>query len=112
MLRPYVPPRRSDAPKIRVPKNASYPLVAPTASKGVQVSQNIMPNLKKLTFVDHDIRKFPELDMKNYVLVQDTPDILKCLVPMEWARGLDQVGLFPLIYMPHLGWSTEVNECV
>ena len=74
----YVPPRWFDVPRIRVLKNAQYPLVAPTVLEGVQVWQKILLNLKKLTFVDHEIRTYPYLDMNNYtVLMQDTPDILK-----------------------------------
>ena len=66
-----------------------------------------------MTFGDHDIPKFPELDMKIYmVLVQDTPDRPKHLVPLEWARGLGQAGLLLLMYMSHFGRSTEVNACV
>ena len=51
--------------------------------------------------------------MKNYmVLVQDALDGPNRLVPMEWARGLDQAGLLSLMYMSHFGQITKVNACV
>ena len=28
---------------------------------------------------------------------------------MEWEKGLDQSGLFSLLFMPHFGQSTKVN---
>ena len=66
--------------------------------------QNILPNLKKMTFVDQDQHKFLDLEMDKYmVAVKYTEDGLTHLVTMELARGLDNEGLFSLIYMPHLG---------
>ena len=74
ILPPYTPLRSDDVPKVRIPNNAMFPLVAPKIPKGVWVMQNMLPNIKKMTFIDHDIHKFIELDMKNYmVVVQDTP---------------------------------------
>ena len=46
--------------------------------------QNILPNLKKMIFVDHDLRKFQEFIIEKYmVLVCETEDGPKHLVPME-----------------------------
>ena len=59
MLLDYVLPRLVDVPKIIIIRNGRYLLIAPTILKGVQVTANIIPNLKKMTFVDHDLQKFP-----------------------------------------------------
>ena len=73
MLLEYFLPRLANVSKIRITKNVRDPLVAPTVPKGFRLSQKIIPYIKKLTFVDYDIWKFPELDMKNYMLVVQAP---------------------------------------
>ena len=55
MLSPYIPPIIDDAPKVRIPKNARCPLVALLVPKGVQATQDILPHLKNMTFVNHDV---------------------------------------------------------
>ena len=50
---------------------------------------NIIPNLKKMGFIDHDLGKFPKLDMKRYMTIAyETKDGPIHVVSMEWARGL------------------------
>ena len=48
----YIQPRKDDAPPIVIRKNSKYPLVNPAIPKGVHVSGNIVPNLKKLLLFD------------------------------------------------------------
>ena len=67
MLPDYVPPITTYTPKVRLGKNVKYPLVAPTIPKGVQVTMDILPNLQKMGFVDHDLHKFLELAMDRYM---------------------------------------------
>ena len=68
---------------------------------------NIIPNLQKMGFVDHDLRKFPELAMNRYMnTIQETEDGPIHVVPMEWERGLDKVGLLSPMHMPHFGHTT------
>ena len=56
--------------------------------------ENTIPNLQKMSFDDHDLRRFLELEMKKYMtIVYDTEDVPIHMVPMEWARGLDKYGL-------------------
>ena len=82
-------------------------------TKGVRITQNIIPNLKKMTFVDHDLQKFPYLAMDKYLIsIKDIEDGPTRLVLMEWERGLEKVGLLSLMYMPHFGHSMDVNACV
>ena len=70
--------------------------------KGFKALKDIMPNLQKLSFTDHGTKKSDDLENKNYMLnVQDTPDAPKHFVPMEWERGLDQLGIVSLMYIPH-----------
>ena len=90
----YISPKKEDAPKIRIMKNARCPLVAPTVPKRVWVTQNILPNLKKMSFIDHDLRKIPEMAMDKYmVFFRDIEDGPTRLVPVEFPRGLDKAGL-------------------
>ena len=65
MLPNYVLPKPVDAPKVRLEKNAKYPLVAPTISKGVRVTTHILPRLQNMSFVDHNLHKFTELKWKD-----------------------------------------------
>ena len=61
--------------------------MAPIVSIGVQVMKNIIPNFKKMTFVNHDLQKFPELAMDKYmVVIKDIENSPMNLVLMEWAR--------------------------
>ena len=54
---------------------------------------NIILNLNKLGFIDHDLLKFPELEMKRYMTnVRETEDGPIHIVLMEWVRGLDKYG--------------------
>ena len=55
MFPPYIPPKSDDAPNIIILKNARCPLAAPIIPKRVWVTQSILTNLKKMTFVDHDL---------------------------------------------------------
>ena len=59
MLLDYVPPRPADAPKVRLGKKQKYQLVVPAVPKGVWVTMNIVPYLKKMIFIDHDLCRFP-----------------------------------------------------
>ena len=87
----YVPPRPVDVLKVRLGKNLKYQLVTPSISNGVQVSTSIITNLQKMGFVDHDLRKFPELEMNRYMTtVREIEDGPIHVVPMEWERGLDK----------------------
>ena len=58
MLPPYIPSMLDDAPKVRISKNARFPLVPPSIPKGVWVTRNILPNLKKMTFIVHGYENF------------------------------------------------------
>ena len=103
-LSPYILPRRSNALKVRIPKKSGAPLIAPLVLKGVKVLKDILSNLWKLSFCDHDTKKQKYLDKKNYMVkVRDTSNELKKLVPMEWARGLEQSRILSLLYMSHFG---------
>ena len=83
----YIPPRKDDATEIKIPKNARCQLVAPTIPKVVWVTQNILANLKKMTFVDHDLQKFPDLAMNKYMVsIKDTKDGPMHTLQMERAR--------------------------
>ena len=86
----YIVPRCTDAPRVMIPKKEWAPLIVPLVPKGVKVLQDIMPNLRKLSFVDHDTRIQIDLDCQNYMdTVQDTPDASKQFVAKEWDRGLE-----------------------
>ena len=113
MLPYYVPPRTSNATKVRLNKNEKYQLVSPSIPKGVRVISNIIPNLQNMSFDDHDLRRFLELEMKKYMtIVYDTEDVPIHMVPMKWVRGLEKFGLLLSMHVPHLGRTTELNTFV
>ena len=72
-------------------------MVSLTILKEVQVVVNIIPNLQKMSFVDHDLQRFTELEMKIYMAgVGDIEYGPLCMVAMEWERGLDKYGVLPI----------------
>ena len=74
-----------------------YQLVSLTILKEVQVVVNIIPNLQKMSFVDHDLQRFIELEMKIYMTgVGDIEYVPLCMVTMEWERGLDKDGVLSI----------------
>ena len=50
-----------------------------------------MPNLKKMSFSNHDLKKYLEFKLQNYM---DNVYIVECvpieLVPKDWERGLQR----------------------
>ena len=74
---------------------------------------DIMYNLKKFPFYDHELRKLPKLHMSKCmpsVKIMEGDPIQ--LVPMEQDYGLDKSGIISLLYVPHFGRTTKVNTCV
>ena len=58
---------------------------------------NIIPNLQKMSFVDHDLQRFTELEMKIYMAgVGDIEYGPLLMVAMEWERGLDKDGVISI----------------
>ena len=66
-----------------------------------------MPQLQNISFEDVDTSKLIDIDRKNYMkLVEDTPDSPNRFIAMQWAKGLEQYGLFSLLFMPYFGQSS------
>ena len=61
ILHEYIPSRKDDSPTILIHKNAKYPLVKLDIPKGMHLMEDILPNLKKHSFADHDLWKFLEI---------------------------------------------------
>ena len=75
MLPPYVSPRRRDAPKDVVPNNEKTPPIVPFIPKVVKVVKNILPNVQKIAYADHDTKTQLDLDCRNYMyIMQDTSE--------------------------------------
>ena len=53
--------------QVKIPKQKGAPLIAPLIPKGVKVLMDIMSNLRKQSFVDHDMKNRRDLDQKNYM---------------------------------------------
>ena len=71
---------------------------------------DIMSNLRKLYFVDHDMKKHRDMDHQNYMdIVQNKHEAPKWFVAKEWARGLEQYGILSLLYMPHFVHNIPIN---
>ena len=63
-----------------------------------------MPNLKKLFFFYHDLKKHPKFKLDQYmefVHIREGGTIE--LVHIKWALGLDSFGILSLLDMPHFG---------
>ena len=87
---PYILPRCTNTPKVKIPKKTGAPLIATFVPKGVKLLMDIMSNLRKLSFVDHDTKNQRDLNHKNYMdTIQDTHEAPKRLVANEWARALE-----------------------
>ena len=78
MIPPYIPPKRIDSLKVKIPQQTGAPLIVPLVPKGVKVLMDIMLNLRKLYFADHDMKNHRDLELRNYMdIVQDTPEAPK-----------------------------------
>ena len=75
-------------PRVQIRKNVKYTLMEPIILKEVHVSGIIVPNLKKMSFSNHDLKKYLEFKLQNYM---DNVSILECvpieLVHKDWERG-------------------------
>ena len=113
LLPPYVPPRRKNAPEATIPKNRKIPLIVPLITEGVKVVKYIPPNVKNISYADHDTKLQLDLDHKNHMdIAKDTPEVPQRYVAKEWATQLEQSGILSLLYMPHFGRGTQINICV
>lgn len=109
----YVSSRTLEAPKVIICKNANYLLVKLAIPKGVNVKTNIIPNLKNVEFIDHDLCKFPKLVMNRYMCnVLDTQDGIIHMVLMGWSKGLHKYGLLLFMHTPHFGHTQKVKMCM
>ena len=67
LMPPYVPPRCRDAPRVTIPKRIGAPLIVPLVPKEVKVLKDIFPNVRKLSYADHDMKVQADLDRQNYM---------------------------------------------
>ena len=63
----YIPPRKYHSLIVVIHKNAKCMSIKLSIPKDVHVTKDIMPNLKKLAFTDHDLGKFLEQKMSWYM---------------------------------------------
>ena len=59
---PYVPPRCRNELEVTVLKGAKTLLIVPLIPKGVKVVKDILPNVKNISYVDHDTKTQQDLD--------------------------------------------------
>ena len=64
---PYVSPRHKDALKFAFQKIERTPLIVTLIPRGMKVVKEILPNVKKLSYADHDTKPQIDLDRKNYM---------------------------------------------
>ena len=90
LMPPYITPRRTNDLKLKNPKQIGVPLIMPLVPKGVKLLMDSIPNLRKLSFIDHDTKKHKGMDCKKYMdTIQETLDGPNKFVAKEWARGLE-----------------------
>ena len=91
MLPRYIRPRNMDARPIHIAKDAKYLMWIPPIPMGVAVQGDIFTNIHKLSYADHDLTKYPNFHMNNYIKtfysIEGPP--LK-LEPMGWDMGLQR----------------------
>ena len=63
----YIPLRKDDALHVQFKKKSKYMLVEKVIPKVIHVSRNIMPNLNKFSFTNHDLRKYNEFQTYQYM---------------------------------------------
>ena len=99
MLPPYVPPRHRNAPEATILKNGKILLIAVLVPKGVKVVKYILPNVKNLSYIDHDMKPPPELDHKNYMdSVEDTLEAPQQYVAKEWVTPREIWHIIVVVY--------------
>ena len=67
LMLPYIPPRHTDAPRVTIQKKVGEPLIVSLLLKGMKVMKDVMMNVRKLSFVDHDTKSQIDLDHQNYM---------------------------------------------
>ena len=69
MILGYIPLRKMDAVVMQITKNAKYTLMTTPILKGVHVQGDILANIHKISYADHDLMKYPEFQKKNDMMV-------------------------------------------
>ena len=99
----YVPPTRPIANPRKMTKNQKYPVKMPTIPQVMACTTDIVPVLMGMKYDDHDMLASTEITKGPYVPMVAVGGGPILLIPQDWARNLDRVGLLVLINMPHFG---------
>jgi hypothetical protein len=113
--RDYIPPRKYNAPHIKVPADGKYLLATSPIPLGVSIG-GMLDKLVTLNFLDHDItdeQKFPEMAREKYLCTKSVPDTVQILLETHmWATRLKNSGTLNLFEVPHFRCILEINACV
>jgi hypothetical protein len=84
--------------------------------EGVRVKSDLLGYVEKLKYSDHDVTdtdKFPEFAKKVYLqTVGLDPFGEPVHQPLQWAAGLEKMGILGLLELPHFGRGQYANSCV
>ena len=88
-------------------------MVTSNIPKGVTIQRDMLGNINKLLYEEHDFVKFPSFNVKNYMeMLCSTDGASIYLENMEWTLGFERFGIFLLMHITHFGRIVEVNTCV
>ena len=81
----YVPPRKEEAPMVRISKNQKYRIKMPVTPKGVHV---FVSKLHKFQYSDHDILAYLEYRESTYEQRKHGKRVPLTREPAQCALGL------------------------
>jgi hypothetical protein len=114
--RDYIPPRKYNAPHVKEPTNAKYPLTTTLVPHGLSTKGFMLDKMAALKFVDHDIideQNFPELARDNYFCIRSVPGTREILLETKrWEIGLKKLGIMNLLEVPLFEHSLEINSYI
>jgi hypothetical protein len=112
------PPQQED--RVQIPssprKKPAAEIVLPCIPDGVQVEPQLLGQVGKLKYSDHDVSdetKFPELAQRVFMQTITVNQLGEMISqPHQWAVGLDRTRILGLLKLPHFGRGQYATTCV
>jgi hypothetical protein len=80
------------------------------------VKSDLLGYVEKLKYSDHDVTdtdKFPEFTKKVYLQTVGLDAFGEPVnQPLQWATGLEKMGILGLLELPHFGRGQYASSCV
>jgi hypothetical protein len=97
-------------------KQPDASIVLPCIPDGVQVKPDLLGQIEKLKYSDQniiDIEKFLEFAKRVYLQTMGVNAVGELIdQSLQWAIGLEKMGILGLLDLPHFGRGKYANGCV